>query len=152
MKEAEGCFSFCHNVVRIIIVKVCILLLHYLGVEFINMSLWLNVFHVMDLRIEQSCWMKGDRDEKKVFLSSLLQPPLLPPPCFDCAFNTLYVCPPFFPSPHFSFKMSHLFILSQTWVWRPLFCFLSTCESACKCVCVYVCVCSFFLWKKNVMF
>lgn len=133
-----------------------------------KMSLWLCVFvfHAMDFFLDgKSLLGEGWKRWRKSlssfssflllqsgFLSSLS---LLPssvhfPPC---AINTLYVCPLFFLSFTFPFlkkkKLSHLFILSQTWVWRPLFC---SCLHVRAPVSVCECVSSFFLWKKNVTF
>lgn len=104
-------------------------LLHYLGVDLTNLSIWLFVFvfHVMDFKKES--WKR----RRISFYLLLLQPLLLlqsgflsllcscplfislpHPHCFDCVINTLYVCLlllllPSFPSCS-PLKMSHLFI------------------------------------------
>lgn len=55
-----------------------------------------------------------------------------PPPCFDCAFNTLYVCPLFsFPSQH----EPRIYLISNMGL-ETTFLFVSTCEIACDCECV----------------
>lgn len=125
------------------LLKLAPFLLHYVDVEFMNMSLWLFmfVFHSMDFRIEQSSPRKVERDKERSLL--FLSP-------FSCSFFScfgrvyvlslcslvLFISLPgtlnlyLFSSPSLTLwnQMSHLFILSQIWVWWPLFCLWSACE------------------------